>query len=1197
MPRIIRGHYTLERQLPTPEGVSEAWLARDPDGYASVVKLWHFGGLEPDQVRRALWDEELRTLYRVASSPGAEQSVVRLREALVDRESRAFVMVLESAGYEVLSDALATPANVPWLGQRSLAQRAALWSGLRRLAAGLRLLHGQHVIHRSVDASNVLVDRVTGVESLRLSGFEWSIRLGSPVGRRAPSRSWATPPELFVQDTGYRPETDWFGLGMLAARMVLNLEDLDGMDPVDRPEQVVRRLQSAGPTQLAGIEIDLIARLVAREPHDRLVHPEDILPAIDHVVRALTSDPSSPLEDSAFFLIVDPNKDWLIDLAGQAGFSVEDASGTATFNPRDPAHVVQLTAFLRARLASAHLLPLDDGGTYALLGEMRPLRIGPYSYKGASSWDMAFAIAPCEVHGGQGGVAGVRLPASSVHVRTVSQAFRDSSMRTAATSWERLMPQDSASMGIGRHMVDFLEFVRLTNQIDLIMRDAEIFPYTLVSHNDDGLFDQITIHEGARKGSPPPRWCQLEGGLDQFLGSELATNKPDCDVVVLTADASLSLGWAARQDRWTISKIGSDGRIELARPAGAGPRPPESGYIRTWGMAAGQIPLIRRRTEAIDRLAEHSYLLQALTAPGRVYMDTGEAELGVTLPEDEVDAPKRAAIEDVLRVRPIYSLQGPPGTGKTTMVAWLLREILTDDPVAQVLITAQAHGAVDVLRQKVSTEVFAGMPDDEKPLAVRLRADERRGEEGSVEAVALEMLRRTAAHLDGGELSDIQREWSEEVRLMIGALETLTPADAAPDFCQVVRRAANLTYCTTSAGDLEVIARDNQSFDWSILEEAGKAHGFDLALPLQAGHRWLLIGDHEQLPPYRYNDYMAAIADLDRTMERLGDTRARAPGLVDIDLVLAWEQKEPDERRRVADYAVSRLATFHQVFRQCGTAPGTAEPTLTLERPIGAAAGMLSGQHRMHPDIGALISEVFYDGRVENRTVETDGHPMDRVRHGFTGPREIVEKAIVWLDLPSAMDDPHFGEVGPDTGAPRYTNPGEASALTRFMHHIEGGDPDAPLTFAALSPYNRQVQLLREFLGDTDLPPGVIPIRDLRGREHRAAASRMSHTVDAFQGNQADIVAVSLVRNNQSPKERGLGFLRDRARINVLLSRAERLLVLVGSWDFFVDQSSLIDLGDKRHDLWHWARVISTLEAWFESGRAVRLDAVGAGLA
>jgi hypothetical protein len=48
-----------------------------------------------------------------------------------------------------------------------------------------------------------------------------------------------------------------------------------------------------------------------------------------------------------------------------------------------------------------------------------------------------------------------------------------------------------------------------------------------------------------------------------------------------------------------------------------------------------------------------------------------------------------------------------------------LRQILKDDPAAQILVTAQAHGAVDVLRQKVA-EAFAGVALDDQPLTVRL---------------------------------------------------------------------------------------------------------------------------------------------------------------------------------------------------------------------------------------------------------------------------------------------------------------------------------------------------------------------------------------------------------------------------------------------------------------------------------------------
>ena len=84
------------------------------------------------------------------------------------------------------------------------------------------------------------------------------------------------------------------------------------------------------------------------------------------------------------------------------------------------------------------------------------------------------------------------------------------------------------------------------------------------------------------------------------------------------------------------------------------------------------------------------------------------------------------------------------------------------------------------------------------------------------------------------------------------------------------------------------------------------------------------------------------------------------------------------------------------------------------------------------------------------------------------------------------------------------------------------------------------------------------------------------------------------MRNNTAPKEKGLGFL-DRPRMNVLLSRAERLLVLLGSWEFFVDQVSLLDREDTAHKFLHWAEVLDYLETLFENGTAVRLDAVEEG--
>jgi superfamily I DNA and/or RNA helicase len=57
-------------------------------------------------------------------------------------------------------------------------------------------------------------------------------------------------------------------------------------------------------------------------------------------------------------------------------------------------------------------------------------------------------------------------------------------------------------------------------------------------------------------------------------------------------------------------------------------------------------------------------------------------------------------------------------------------------------------------------------------------------------------------------------------------------------------------------------------------------------------------------------------------------------------------------------------------------------------------------------------------------------------------------------------------------------------------------------------------------------------------------------TVDSFQGSEADLVILSLVRNNQPPGVSALGFLRDKPRMNAALSRAKSKLVIVGSLAF-----------------------------------------------
>ena len=423
---------------------------------------------------------------------------------------------------------------------------------------------------------------------------------------------------------------------------------------------------------------------------------------------------------------------------------------------------------------------------------------------------------------------------------------------------------------------------------------------------------------------------------------------------------------------------------------------------------------------------------------------------------------------------------------------------------------------------------------------------------------------------------------------MSRVLRDWKPDRSAPDFCEVVKRGASITYCTTSSGDLEALANATHTFDWTIVEEAGKAHGFDLALPLQAGHRWLLIGDHKQLPPYRFQDYREGLDFLDQAVDALEGLPDRAGGLLDTEWIRSWGNRERKEKREFRNYARDWLNSFERIFELCSVASGLQRYTVP-HAADAAAAGILSHQHRMHPVIGDLISAAYYEGGLVNETLDGRNRPLRRVQHPFHLPADISEKAIVWLDLPPATDGAEYAEVG----QPRYTNRMEVKALSAFLRRLgrapeNDGKDSGSLTLAVLSPYNQQVALINRMIrARTIRSIGLQPKQALRSGK---ASERVAHTVDSFQGNQADIIAVSLVRNNTLPPGDGIGFLGEAPRINVLLSRAERLLILVGSWQFFQYQLKLIPPDDPHHRLGHWKRVLSTLDEWFESGRALRID-------
>jgi predicted DNA helicase len=162
-------------------------------------------------------------------------------------------------------------------------------------------------------------------------------------------------------------------------------------------------------------------------------------------------------------------------------------------------------------------------------------------------------------------------------------------------------------------------------------------------------------------------------------------------------------------------------------------------------------------------------------------------------------------------------------------------------------------------------------------------------------------------------------------------------------------------------------------------------------------------------------------------------------------------------------------------------------------------------QHRMNARIMAFPSEALYGGALR-------AHPSVRDRAVDAAPLEVVDTA-----------GRGFEEETPP-GSDSRQNPGEAELVVSEVAQLRALGL-APEAIAVISPYEAQVQRIRQLLAD-EVEQGL-----------------EVDTVDGFQGREKEAVIVSLVRSNDTGE---VGFLADVRRMNVALTRARAKLVVVG---------------------------------------------------
>ncbi|KAA6341077.1 ATP-dependent RecD-like DNA helicase [termite gut metagenome] len=308
-------------------------------------------------------------------------------------------------------------------------------------------------------------------------------------------------------------------------------------------------------------------------------------------------------------------------------------------------------------------------------------------------------------------------------------------------------------------------------------------------------------------------------------------------------------------------------------------------------------------------------------------------------------------------------------------------------------------------------------------------------------------------------------------------------------------------------------------FDTVIMDEASKATPPDLLLPLCFGKKSIVIGDHRQLPPLlNEKDFKEVLLDL-------GDAKAK-------------QLAEEIDREFVETSQFKRLILNPKVSH-------TIKSTFNI-------------QYRMHPHINDVIKQFYLDDEcggllcgLDKEQVDSPDlkNPQSRY-HGFFHDGFINDKThTIWVNV----DAP---EIKDGTSRVNETEVEVVKTVLTYLKHSQGFDEYMKFWDGIRDEEKRKQEKevgIISFYGKQ-----VSKLRNVRITAKQLDIPLRLNTVDKFQGMERNIIIVSTVRSNKMDKgnnrienNEDIGFAKAPERLNVALSRARRLLIIVGNKDFF----------------------------------------------
>ncbi|KAK5130420.1 hypothetical protein LTR08_002118 [Meristemomyces frigidus] len=507
--------------------------------------------------------------------------------------------------------------------------------------------------------------------------------------------------------------------------------------------------------------------------------------------------------------------------------------------------------------------------------------------------------------------------------------------------------------------------------------------------------------------------------------------------------------------------------------------------------------------------SEHSTLTQVLfgqSSPTPISKEDLNAD--VKWHDPSLNDSQKDAIRFALASREIALIHGPPGTGKTHTLIELILQLLDRDQ--RLLVCGPSNISVDNVVERLSSHkvpmVRLGHPARLLPgvlnhsLEVLTKTSDAaaivtdiRGEMDAKQASIRKTRNGRERRAIYGEMKDLRKEYRHREGRVVSDL---------------LRGSKVVLSTLHGAGGYHLKA---EKFDVVIVDEASQALEAQCWIPVlsSGASRLVLAGDHLQLPP--------TIKSLNTKSSKVAKESKGARG--------------EDVTKGVADLDVNDKETPNIATAKKVKADNTTLETTLFDRLLALHGDnikrMLTTQYRMHESIMAFPSSALYEGKlIAADSVKT--RLLKDLPYDVQDTEDTREPVVFWDtqggDFPEKTEDDDSGAKGKSSLlAESKVNEHEAAIVRLHVSNLITAGVKAE-DIAIVTPYNGQLALLSQTLKERF--PGL-----------------ELGSIDGFQGREKEAVVVSLVRSNP---EHEVGFLGEKRRLNVAMTRPKRHLCIIG---------------------------------------------------